>query len=228
MAIGAGCAFALTRTYLFDLAPIALVLAVLLGVLAGEAVTPRLAHGHGAASLVPRRVRDYVSKGDLVTTAVLGGGIVVFTRFPAPDPPDHQVKYFSAVPPVSLDSTLITLGGTVTLTAVAVWLVVRSPRAGASEADDAWRQATVRRLVHTCAAVFAIVFTALAFWYADDQWDWRGGGSPQWGMLLSLLAGLGLTIFARYAGTLANSQPDPRAPAVASAPDRTDAQSAVR
>src|SRR3954471_17575733 len=41
LAIGAGLGFALTRTYLFDLAPAVLALAVLVGMLAGEALTAR-------------------------------------------------------------------------------------------------------------------------------------------------------------------------------------------
>ncbi|WP_157744468.1 hypothetical protein [Micromonospora viridifaciens] len=206
MAIGVGTAFALTRTYLLDLAPVALVLAVLLGVLAGEAVTPRPVRGRGAASLLPRRVRDYVPRGELIVVGLLTVGIVGFASYPTPERPDHEVKYFGTAAPVSLTSTLITLGVTAALTAVIVWLIVRAPQTGANEADtaadNAWRHGVVRRLVCTCAAVFAIVFTALAFWYADGQWDWRAGGSPIWGLILSLLAGLGLTTFAWYAGAL--------------------------
>ncbi|MEU7957197.1 hypothetical protein [Micromonospora humida] len=206
MAVGVGTAFALTRTYLFDLAPIALVLATLLGALASEAVTPRPGRGRGTASLVPRRVRDYAPRREVVVVALLGAGIMLFAGFPTPERPDHEVKYFGTAAPVSLTSTLITLGVTAALTLVIVWLIVRAPQAGADEADAAadntWRHAAIRRTVYTCTAVFAIVFTTLAFWYADRQWDWRAGGSPAWGLALSLLAGLGLIIFGGYAGAL--------------------------
>ncbi|MEU1606443.1 hypothetical protein [Micromonospora matsumotoense] len=206
LAVGVGTAFALTRTYLFDLAPVALVLAVLLGALAGEAVTPRRVRGRGAASLVPRRVRDYAPRRDVIVAALLGVGIAGFASYPTPERPDHEVKYFGTAAPVSLASTLIALGVTAALTVVIVWLIVRAPQAGINEADtatdNAWRHDAVRRLVHTCTAVFAIVFTALAFWYADRQWDWRAGGSPVWGLALSVLAGLGLATFGYYAGAL--------------------------
>ncbi|MEU8265387.1 hypothetical protein AB0C02_32910 [Micromonospora sp. NPDC048999] len=206
MAIGVGTAFALTRTYLLDLAPVALVLAALLGTLTGEAVTPRPVRGRGAASLLPRRVRDYAPRRELIVVALLGVGIAGFASYPIPERPDHEVKYFGTAAPVSLASTLITLGVTAALTAVIVWLIVRAPQTGVNEADtaadNAWRHDIVRRLVYTCTAVFAIVFTALAFWYADGQWDWRAGGSPVLGLVLSLLAGLGLATFACYAGAL--------------------------
>jgi hypothetical protein len=206
MAIGVGAGFALTRTYLLDLAPVALVLAVLLGTLAGEAVTPRPVRGRGAASLLTRRVRDYVPRRELIVVALLGVGITGLASYRTPERPDHEVKYFGTAAPVSLVSTLITLGATVALTAVIVWLLVRSPQMGVDEADtvadNTWRHDVIRRLVYTCISIFAITFTTLAFWYADSQWDWRGGGSPVLGLVLSLLAGLGLATFACYAGAL--------------------------
>lgn len=206
LAVGTGVGFALTRTYLFDLAPVALAVAVMIGMLAGEALTPRPARRRGTASLHPRRVRDFVAKADLIAIGVLGVGVLGFAAYPAPARPDHEVEYFGTASPVHLVSTIVTLGITVILTAVLAWLIVRSPQAGVDEAehaaDDVWRRAVVRRIVHSCAAIFAVVFTALGSWYADDQLDWRGGGSPAWGFGLSLVAGLGLVTFARYAGAL--------------------------
>jgi len=213
LAAGSGVAFALTRTYLFDLAPVVLALAVVIGMLAGEAVTPRPARSRGTATLRTRRVRDYVPRTALTVTGLLGVGIGVFAACRVPDRPDHEVQYFGSAEPVSLASTLATLAVMAILTALTVWLVVRSAQTGIDElehaADEAWRHAIVRRVVHSCAAVFAAVFTALGFWYADDQLDWRGGGSPPWGFALSLLAGIGLVTFARYAGALGWSPPNP-------------------
>jgi hypothetical protein len=210
-AAGTGLAFALTRTYLFDLAPAVLALAVVIGMLAGETVTPRPARRRGTAALRPRRVRDYVPRAALIVTALLGAGVAIFAAYRAPERPDHEVQYFGSAEPVSLASTLATLGGVAVLTLLTVWLVVRSAQTGIDDtehaADEAWRRAIVRRIVHGCAAVFAAVFTALGFWYADGQLDWRGGGSPPWGFGLSLLAGAGLVTFARYAGALAYTQP---------------------
>ncbi|NJC69095.1 hypothetical protein HC031_05065 [Planosporangium thailandense] len=220
-AVGTGVAFTLTRTYLFDLAPVALALAVSLGVLVGEVVTPRPARARGTASLIPRRMRDYLPKTALATIGLLGAGIAIFAAYPTPDRPDHEVRYFGTAAPVSLVSTLVTLSVVAVLTALAAWLIVRSPQAGVDEseraADEVWRSSAVQRLVYTCAAIFATVFTALGFWYADAQWDWRGGGSPAWGFGLSILAGLGLVTFARYAGTLAFAPPDPRRPGIGTA-----------
>jgi hypothetical protein len=203
----------LTRTYLFDLAPVVLALAVVIGMLAGEAVTPRPAPRRGTAALRPRRVRDYVPRTALIVIGLLGVGVGVFAAYPTPERPDHEVQYFGSAEPASLASTLVTLGLVAVLMVLTVWLVVRSAQTGIDEmehaADEAWRRAIVRRIVHGCAAVFAAVFTALGFWYADGQLDWRGGGSPPWGFGLSLLAGIGLVTFARYAGALACTQPDP-------------------
>jgi hypothetical protein len=61
----------------------------------------------------------------------------------------------------------------------------------------------VRHVTNACAALFALVFTAVAFWYADQQLDWRAGGSPLWGFVLAGLGGLGLASLARYGGALA-------------------------
>lgn len=60
-------------------------------------------------------------------------------------------------------------------------------------------------VANACAALFALVFTAVAFWYADQQLDWRGGGSPPWGFALTGLGGLGLASLARYGGALATA-----------------------
>jgi hypothetical protein len=211
LAVGTGVGFAFTRTYLFDLAPVALAAAVMVGMLAGEVLTPRPARRRGTASLHPRRVRDFVAKADLIAIGILGVGVLGFAAYPAPARPDHEVEYFGTASPVHLASTLVTLGISVILAALLAWLIVRSPQAGVNEvehaADDAWRRAVVRRIVHSCAAIFAVVFTALGFWYADDQLDWRGGGSPAWGFGLCLVAGLGLVTFVRYAGALAFVMP---------------------
>jgi len=64
----------------------------------------------------------------------------------------------------------------------------------------------------TDTAVFALVFTAVAFWYADEQLDWRAGGSPPWGFVLAGLGGLGLASLAHYGGVLATGGTDPNRP----------------
>jgi hypothetical protein len=206
LAIGAGLGFALTRTYLFDLAPAVLALAVLVGMLAGEALTARPLRSRGVASLRPRRLRDYLSRPVVAAVLLLGGGIQSFTLLRLPDRPDHENQYFGKSAPVSLVSTKVTLAVVVVLAVVAVWLIARSAQTGADEteraADEAWRQAAVQRIMHSCVALFALVFTALGFWYADSQMDWRGGGSPTWGVVLSVLSGIGLVVFARYASAL--------------------------
>ena len=50
LAVGAGLAFALSRTYLFDFAAPALALSLALGMLVGGAVTARPPHPPGAAA----------------------------------------------------------------------------------------------------------------------------------------------------------------------------------
>ncbi len=206
LAIGAGLGFALTRTYLFDLAPVVLALAMVVGTLAGEAVTARPLRSRGVASLRPRRLRDYLSSPVLGVILLLGGGIQSFALLRLPDRPDHENQYFGESAPVSLVSTKVTLAVVVVLAMVTAWLIARSAQTGADEteraADEAWRQAAVHRIMHSCVALFALVFTALGFWYADSQLDWRSGGSPAWGIGLAVLSGIGLVIFARYAGAL--------------------------
>jgi hypothetical protein len=206
LAVGTGLSFALTRTYLFDLAPAVLALAVVIGLLAGEATTPRPARTRGAASLRTRRVREYVPRRAVFVIAVLAAGVGVFSAYPTPVRPDHEMEYFGTAEPATLTTTEITLTVVAVLSALVVWAVVRSAQAGidATEraADEAWRRAVVQHMTQGCAAIFAAVFTAIAFWYADQQLNWRGGGSPAWGFGLSVLAGLGLVTFARYAGAL--------------------------
>ncbi|BCJ46830.1 hypothetical protein GCM10010168_36480 [Actinoplanes ianthinogenes] len=207
LAVGAGLGFAVSRSWLFDYAPVILALAVVIGMLAGEAVTPRPAREPGGASLRVRRIGDYLAWPDLVLIGLLGAGVAGFTELRTPPRPGHEVDYFGTAEPVTLISTFVTLGLLAALTAVLVWRIVRSPRRGD---DEAWRQALVQRVVHGCGAVFAIVFTALAFWYADHELDWRGGGgSPVWGYGLSLLAGAGLVLVAHFAGTLVRPSTPP-------------------
>jgi hypothetical protein len=223
LAVGAGLGFALARTYLFDLAPVVLALAVVVGMLAGEAVTPRPLRRRGVATLRPRRIRDYLPKPALATILLLGAGIQGFVLLRLPDRPDHEVQYFGTAAPVSLISTKVTLGVVAVLAAVTVWLLVRSAQAGTDEsdhaADEAWRRAVVHRIVHCCAALFALVFTMLGFWYADREMDWRAAGSPAYGIALSLLSGVGLAIFARYAGALAFDRPSRSRSAVPPEPE---------
>lgn len=208
LAVGAGLAFALTRTYLFDFAAPALALSLALGMLVGVAVTGRPPHPPGAASLRPRRVQEYVPAGAWIGTLALSAGLsAITTAYRMPERPDHEVKYFGVAAPVSLDSTRATLAVAVLLTALTIWVTVRSPRA-----DDAWRRATVRLVANACAALFALVFTAVAFWYADDQLDWRAGGSPPWGFVLAGLGGLGLASLAHYGCVLATGGGDPSRP----------------
>jgi hypothetical protein len=198
LALGAGTGFALTRTYLFDFAPVVLALCLSIGVLAGEAVSRRPPGERRAATLRTRRMRDY-----LALTSTLG---LLSWWFPTPDHPDHQVIYFGTAAPVTLMATWATLATVAVLTLLSVWLVVRSPQsaseAGGVAADEAWRRATVNHLADAYATLSATIFTAATFWYADAQMDWRGGGSPVWGFALSLLAGLGLAAVAHYAGSL--------------------------
>jgi amino acid transporter len=206
LAVGTGVAFALTRTYLFDLAPAVLALAVVIGLLAGEATTLRPARTRGAASLRTRQVRNYVPRRAVIVIVLLAAGVGVFSAWPTPVRADHSVEYFGTAEPVTLTSAMITLAVVAVLSALVVWAVVRSAQAGidATEhaADEAWRRAVVQRIIQGCAAIFAAVFTAVGFWYADQQLNWRGGGSPAWGFGLSVLAAVGLVTFARYAGAL--------------------------
>jgi hypothetical protein len=208
IALGAGAAFALTRTYLFGFAPVILALCLAAGVLAGAAVAPRPARQRGMASLRTRRVRDYVPVFALLVGAAFAVGVSVaaFAPFPTPERPDHQSEYFAVFSPASLISTLATMGVAALVAGLAVWAVVHSPQAAVDNegaaADEIWRRATVHTIVHACTGLFATILTAIAFWYADAQMDWRGGGSPPLGVALSLLGGLGLVAMARYLGTL--------------------------
>jgi hypothetical protein len=207
LGLEAGTGFALTRTYLFDFAPVVLALCLGIGVLAGEAVSRRPAGERRTATLRIRRVRDYLPKAPAVVSLVLVMGLAALSWwFRAPDRPDHETKYFGTAAPVALTFVWATLGAAVVLTFLAVRVVVRSPQAisddGGTAADEAWRRASVNHLVHAYAALSATIFTATTFWYADAQMDWRGGGSPVWGVILSLVAGLGLVAVAYYAGSL--------------------------
>ncbi|GAA2713196.1 hypothetical protein [Actinoplanes palleronii] len=227
IAVGVGVGFALVRTIYFELAPVVLAVATVVGMLAGEAVSPRPARRSGGAGLRVRRMSDYVAAGDLVVIGLLAAGVAGFvasyhyvagfTAFPQPDRPGHEVEYYGTAAPVTLVGTIATLGVVAVLAALAVWRVVRSPQLGLDEAEHAadgmWRQAAVRRIVHGCGAIFAVVLTSLAFWYADDQLDWRGAGSPPWGYTLSLLAAAGLVTFARFAGTLVTPPQEATGPA---------------
>lgn len=205
--LGAGTGFALTRTYLFDFAPVVLALCLGIGVLAGEAVSRRPPGERRTATLRTRRVRDYLPMAPVAVSLALGLGLTGLSWwFRTPDHPDHQVQYFGTAAPVTLAASWATLGAVAVLTLFGVWMVVRSPQAvsegGGATADETWRRATVNHLVHAYAALSAAIFTAATFWYADAQMDWRGGGSPVWGVVLSLLAGLGLAALVYYAGSL--------------------------
>ncbi|WP_027344342.1 hypothetical protein [Hamadaea tsunoensis] len=217
LVVGTGLAFAMTRTYLFDLAPVALAAAVAAGLLAGEAVTPRPARARGVASLRPRRLGDYLSGRTVLVVVLLGAGVLGLGLLRLPHHPGHEIDYFGVASPVSLVTTKATLGVVALLAGLTVWLVARSAQTGATEIeraeDEAWRQAAVRRIANCCAAVFALVFTALGFWYADSELDWRGGGSPTMGVALSLLSAAGLVLFAYYAATLIAVAAEPATPA---------------
>lgn len=207
LGLGAGTGFALTRTYLFDFAPVVLALCLSIGILAGEAVSRRPPGERRAATLRTRRLRDYLPVPPVVVSLGFGLALVGLSqRLPTPHHPDHQVVYFGTAAPVTLMTTWATVGAVAVLTLLAVWMVVRSPQTvsmdGDAAADEAWRRTTVNHLVHGYAALSATIFTAATFWYADSQMDWRGGGSPVWGVVLSLLAGLGLTAVVYYAGSL--------------------------
>jgi hypothetical protein len=207
LALGAGTGFALTRTYLFDFAPVVLALCLSIGVLAGEAVSRRPPGERRAATLRARRMRDYLPFRPIAVSLALTTTLVVLSWwFPTPDHPDHQVIYFGTAAPVTLMATWATLATVAVLTLLSVWLVVRSPQsaseAGGVAADEAWRRTTVNHLADAYATLSATIFTAATFWYADAQLDWRGGGSPMWGFALSLLAGLGLAAVSNYAGSL--------------------------
>ena len=139
--------------------------------------------------------------------ALSAGLAAITSAYRTPERPDHEVKYFGVAAPANLDSTRATLAVAALLTALIIWATVRSPRA-----DDAWRRATVRLVANACAALFALVFTSVAFWYADEQLDWRAGGSPPWGFVLAGLGGLGLASLAHYGGVLATGGADPSRP----------------
>ncbi len=195
LGLGAGLGFALTRTYLFDFAPVVLALCLSIGVLAGQAVSRRPSAERRAATLRPRRIRDYLPVAPVVVSLALTVGLAGMSWwFRTPDHPDHQVRYYGTAAPVTLVASWATLGVTAVLALLAVWTVVRSP-----QADETWRRTTVNHLVHAYAALTATIFTGATFWYADAQMDWRGGGSPVWGVVLSLSAGLGLAAIAYYA-----------------------------
>ncbi|MFI1995438.1 hypothetical protein [Actinoplanes sp. NPDC020271] len=207
LALGAGTGFALTRTYLFDFAPVVLALCLSIGVLAGEAVSRRPLGERRAATLRTRRMRDYLPVRPFAVSLASTSALVVLSWwFPTPVHPDHQVIYFGTAAPVTLMATWATLATGAVLVLVSVWLVVRSPQtvsqAGGVAADEAWRRITVNHLADAYATLSATIFTAATFWYADAQMDWRGGGSPAWGFALSLLAGVGLAAVAHYAGSL--------------------------
>ena len=209
LALGVGAAFPLTRTYLFNFAPVALALPTVIGVAVGEALTPRPARLRGAASLRTRRLREYVPARTTILIGLLVLGMLVFSAYPSPYLPDHSIIYSQVAPPTSLASALATLGALALIGALAAWAVVRSPQVGVDATghaiDDAWRRATVDTIANTCAALFAAVFAATAFWYADQQMDWRGGGQPVWGVILSGLAGVGVALFVVHAGALATT-----------------------
>lgn len=207
LGLGAGAGFALTRTYLFDFAPVVLALCLGIGILAGEAVSRRPPGERRAATLRTRRLLDYLPMPPVVFSLGLGLALAGLSWwFRTPHHPDHQVDYYGTAAPVTLMATWATLGAVAVLMLLAVWMVVRSPQTvsvdGGVAADEAWRRATVGHLVHGYAALSATMFTAATFWYADSQMDWRGGGSPVWGVVLSLLAGLGLAAVAYYTGSL--------------------------
>jgi hypothetical protein len=206
IAVGVGTAFALTRTYLWDFAPIALTLCLALGVLAGVAVTPRPARQRSVASLRTRRVRDYVPAHVWRLPAAIALGFLVLAQFRTPELPDHETQYFLNHPPASLTSAMITMAVAVVLACPLVWAVVRSPQSAEDSdgvaADEVWRRTTVHTIVHACAGLLAIIYTGTAFWYADSQMDWRGGGSPTMGVGLSVLAGFGLVAALRHLGAL--------------------------
>jgi hypothetical protein len=207
LALGAGIGFALTRTYLFDFAPVVLALCLIVGVLAGEVVSRRPSGERRAATLRTRRMRDYLPVRSIAVSLVLISTLAALSWwFRTPDHPDHQVRYFGTAAPVTLMASWATLATVALLTLLSVWLVVRSPQtvseAGDAAADETWRRTTVKNLVDAYGTLSATIFTAATFWYADAQMDWRGGGSPVWGFALSLLAGLGLATVAYYAGSL--------------------------
>lgn len=209
LAVGAGLAFGLAHTYLFDLAPVVLALTFALGVLAGEVASPRRATGRGLASLRTRRVRDYVPRR---TARAIGGmavALLLASAYPAPDAPSAEIKYFGTAAPVTLASTLATLGVFALLSALAVWAVVRSPQAGTDEeqhaADELWRRDTVHTLVTACATLYALVFAVCAFWYAQAQLDWRGAGTPAAGYVLALIGAGGLVMLIRFGAALSGA-----------------------
>lgn len=207
LALGAGIGFALTRTYLFDFAPIVLALCLSIGVLAGEAVSRRPSGERRAATLRTRRMRDYLPLRPIAVSLALTSALAALSWwFPTPDHPDHQVIYFGTAAPVTLMASWATLATVALLALLSAWLVVCSPQtvseADGAAADETWRRSTVKTLADAYGALSATIFTAATFWYADAQMDWRGGGSPVWGFALSLLAGLGLAAVAYYAGSL--------------------------
>ncbi|WP_436536428.1 hypothetical protein [Actinoplanes sp. HUAS TT8] len=201
--LGAGIGFVLTRTYLFDLAPVVLALCLAIGVLAGEAVSRRPPGEFMTATLRTRRIRDYLPVAPVVVSLALELTLAAVTWwFRTPARPDHEIEYFGTAAPVTLVTSWVTLAAAAVLTLVTVWLVVRS----GAVANETGRHAIVNRLAHAYAALTATIFTSTTFWYADSQLDWRGGGVPAWGVALGALAGLGLATLAYYAGQLLRPQ----------------------
>ena len=222
LAIGAGLGFAMAHTYLFNLAPVALAVSTLLGMLIGTAVTPRPLRQPGAAALRTRRVRDYVPASVAVTVICsVVAAVVIHQYFKTPLRPSHERLYFSVGVPASLSTTFATIAVIIALTAVLAWRVVRSPQAGATENERAYdeirRLVAVRTIVHTCAAIVHVTVAAIAFWYADDQLDWRGGGSPTWGIVLSVAGGIVLILAGRDVAGLIT--PSPTMTAVTGSPN---------
>ncbi|GAB4048981.1 hypothetical protein [Catellatospora paridis] len=226
-AVGVGIAFGLAHTYLFDLAPVGLALPFAIGVLAGQLASPRRAAGRGMASLRTRRIRDYVPRDGVVAIGVMAVALLLASVYPAPPAPSAEIRYFGTAAPVTLTSTLATLAVLGLLTWLAVWALVRSPQAGADEtehaADEVWRRTTVNTIVTACATCYAAVFTACAFWFAQAQLDWRGGGTPAAGYVLAILGGIGLVLTVRFGAAMSGAQPSPRTDVPGSHPVRAAA-----
>ena len=212
LAIGAGLGFAMAHTYLFNLAPVVLAASTLLGMLIGAAVTPKPLRQPGAAALRTRHVRDYIPSSVVVTVVCsVAAAVVIHQYFKTPLRPSHERLYFSLGVPASLSTTFATIAVITVLTAGLAWRVVRSPQAGATEDERAYdeirRLATVRTIVHTGASIVHVTVAAIAFWYADDQLDWRGGGSPTWGIVLSILGATVLLLACRDVAGLITPPP---------------------
>jgi hypothetical protein len=202
--IGITLAFSLMHTIWFLWAPALLVVPVALGLLIGELTLPRPARAVGAATLRTRQVRDYVPRGAGVTIAAMLLALAASLLTPPWIQSDYVIWYYSGNDAFQLArSALATLAVVIGFSAVAVWTIVRSRAAGATEEqqvlDEAWRRRTVGTIAALAATLSSLAAAAALLWQAHGTLDWRGSAHPLLGVPLAALGVGSLFVFVWYA-----------------------------